>query len=165
VDLAAAILAAADRAEAGKLSGQISFYFNSDPMFKDYILNELEKITLMMARLASLKVEAKPDEFIQLADTMLQNEFDIKLQELLELTPEDLEFLLEKQNYHPDKLEALAQLLYMYCEPFSPNPETLLALQKVLLIFDRLEQKHHRSSFQNINKRNSIYQFLQNNHV
>ncbi|MGF7042987.1 hypothetical protein [Mucilaginibacter lappiensis] len=134
-------------------------------MFKDYILNELEKITLMMARLAGLKAEAKPDEFIKLADTMLENEFDIKLQELLELTTDEFELLLEKQNYHPDKLEALAQLLYMYYEPFNPSPETLLALQKVLLIFDWLEQKHHRSSFENINKRNSIYQFLQNNYV
>jgi len=91
-------------------------------MFKDYILNELEKITLLMARLAGLKAEAKPDEFIKLADTMLQNEFDLKLQELLELTTDEFKSLLEKQNYPPDKLEALAQLLYLYYEPFNPSP-------------------------------------------
>jgi hypothetical protein len=133
-------------------------------MFKDYILNELEKITLMMARLAGLKAEAKPDEFMQLADTMLQNEFNIKLPELLELTIENFELLLKKQNYHPDKLGALAQLLYMYHEPFNPDPETLAGLQKVLIIFDWLEKKHHSSSFENINKRNSIYQFVQQNY-
>lgn len=134
-------------------------------MFKDYILNELEKLTLTLARLAGFKEDAKPDEFIELADTMLQNEFGIKLQELLELDIPDFEALLEKQNYHPDKLEALAQLLYMYHEPFSPDPETITSLQKILTIFDRLEQKHHRASFENMNKRTSIYQFLQHNHV
>ncbi|MBB6110201.1 hypothetical protein [Mucilaginibacter lappiensis] len=133
-------------------------------MFKDYILNELEKLTAILARLAGFKEEAKPDEFIQLADTTLQNEYNIKLQELLELTNPDFELLLEKQNYHPDKLDALAQLLYMYQQPFTPGHETLDTLKKILVIFDRLEQKHHRSSFENIHKRNSIYQFLQNNY-
>jgi len=133
-------------------------------MFKDYILNELEKITLTLARLAGFKAEAKPDEFTVLADSMLQNEYAIKLQELLGLTVDDFELLLKKQNYPADKLDALAALLYMYYEPFSPNSETLAGLQKVLTIFDRLEQQHHRSSFENINKRNSIYQFLQNNY-
>jgi hypothetical protein len=133
-------------------------------MFKDYILNELEKLTLILARLAGFKEEAKPDEFIQLADTTLQNEYNIKLQALLQLSNPDFELLLEKQNYYPDKLDALAQLLYMYQQPFTPDPETLVTLQKILTIFDRLEQKHHRSSFENINKRNTIYQFLQNNY-
>ncbi|MDN5283802.1 MAG: hypothetical protein JWR38_76 [Mucilaginibacter sp.] len=133
-------------------------------MFEDFILNEVEKITFIIARLAGFKVTAKSDEFIKLADTTLQNEYCIKLQELLDLTTDDFELWLQKQNYHADKLDALAQLLYMHCEPFKPNPETLTALQKVIIIFDQLEKKHHRSSFENINKRNSIYQFLQNNY-
>ena len=99
-------------------------------MFKDYILNELEKLTLVLARLAGFKEEAKPDEFIQLADTTLQNEYNIKLQELLELSNPDFELLLEKQNYHPDKLDALGQLLYMYQQPFIPSPETLATDRK-----------------------------------
>jgi hypothetical protein len=133
-------------------------------MSKDYILREVEKITIMMARLVGFKDEAKPDEFIKLADTMLQNEFNIKLDELLGLTVSDLELLLISGNYKADQLQALAKLLYMHTEPFSPSPETLTSLQKILLIFDLLEKKHHRSSFDNINKRNTIYQFIQNNY-
>ena len=133
-------------------------------MLKDYILNEAEKITLILARLAGLKEKAKPDEFIQLADTMLLNEYNIKLEELLSLKPDEFELKLSIENYHPDKLEALAKLLYMYAEPFEPNPETLVGLQKVLTIFNMLEQKHHRSSFENITKRNTIYQFVQKNY-
>lgn len=117
-----------------------------------------------MARLAGFKEQAKPDEFITLADTMLQNEFEIKLDELLQLTVEDFELFLTNGNYKADKLDALAQLLYMHAEPFSALPETLATLQKILLIFEWLEKKHHSSSFQNINKRNVIYQFIQNNY-
>jgi hypothetical protein len=133
-------------------------------MYKDYILREVEKMTLMMARLVGLKEDAKPDEFIKFADTMLQNEFDIKLDELLALSAADFELFLVKGNHKADKLNALAQLLYMHAEPFSPSPQTLATLQKILLIFEWLEKKHHSSSFQNINKQNTIYQFLQTNY-
>lgn len=133
-------------------------------MYKDFILNELEKISLMMARIAGFKEQAKPDEFIKLADTMLQNEFNIKLDDLLALTTEDFELLLLKGNYKADKLDALAQLLYMLTEPFTPSPETLASLQKTLMIFEWLEKKHHSSSFENINKQNAIYQFIKNNY-
>ena len=133
-------------------------------MFKDFILNEVEKIAVVVAGLAGFKVANKSDEFIKLADTTLQNEYGIKLQELLDLNTDDFELWLQKQNYHADKLDVLAQLLYMHYEPFNTNPETLTALQKVIIIFDLLEKKHHRASFENINKRNTIYQFLQNNY-
>ncbi len=133
-------------------------------MAKDYILNELEKIALLMTRLAGLKDEAKPDEFIKLADTMLQDEFSIKLDELLDLSITDFEQFLTDGSYKADKLDALAQLLYMYAEPFTPSPETLLTLQKILLIFEWMEKKHHSSSFQNISKQNIIYKFLQTNY-
>ena len=117
-----------------------------------------------MARLAGFTEEAKPDEFIKLADTMLQNEFDIKLDELLALSADDFETFLVKGNYKADKLDALAQLLYMHAGPFIPSPETLATLQKILLVFEWLEKKHHSSSFENINKQNIIYQFLQENY-
>jgi len=133
-------------------------------MYKDYILRELEKITVMMARLVGFKEQLKPDEFIKLADTMLQNEFNIKFEALLKLSIDDFEAFLIKGNYKADKLDALAQILYMHAEPFSPSPETLASLQKILLIFEWLEKKHRSSSFENINKQNTIYQFLQTNY-
>lgn len=56
---------------------------------KDYILNEIEKLTLVIARLMGLKANGKVDEFIHLADSTLLNEYNIPLAELLELTIED----------------------------------------------------------------------------
>ena len=114
-------------------------------MFKrDYILNDIEKLALVIARLIGLKADGKADEFIHLADSTLLHEYNIRLEELLELTIEDFKLKLEKENYSADKLDALAQLLYLHCEPFITGSETLLMLQKVLVIFDLLEQKYHR---------------------
>jgi len=131
---------------------------------KDYILNELEKLSLIMARLMGLKEAGKTDEFTHLTNTTLHDEYGTDLAGLLELTSEDFTLRLEEENYSADKIDALGQLLYLHCEPFNANPETLLSLQKVLIIFDLLEQKHHRQSFENINKRNFIYQFVNSNY-
>jgi transcriptional regulator with XRE-family HTH domain len=131
---------------------------------KDYILNEAEKLALVIAKLMGLKAEDKADEFIHLADSTLRNEYNISLEELLELTIEDFKLKLEKENNSADKLDALAQLLYVFNEPFSVNPETLQVLQKVIIIFDLLEQKYHLQSFENITKRNLMNQFINRNY-
>jgi len=133
-------------------------------MYRDYILNEIEKLALVIARLMGLKTAGKDDEFIRLADSTLLHEYNIHLEELLELTTEGFERTLERENYSADKLDALAQLLFLHSEPLAANPETLLSLQKVLIIFDLLEQKYHRQSFENITKRNRIYEFMNNNY-
>lgn len=133
-------------------------------MQKDFILREIEKIVYSITRLAGFKNAANPEAFDQLANQMLQDEYDINLSALLEPSNDDFELLLDDRNYSPEKLDALAQLLYMYYEPFVVNDETLAGLQKIISIFNRLEKNHHRTSFENINKRNTIYQFLKENY-
>ena len=133
-------------------------------MQRDYILNEIEKIVYAITRLAGFKNAANPEAFIQHADQMLQEEYDINLSALLELDLENFELLLDNRKYSPEKLDALAQLLYLYYEPFTANDETVAALQKIISIFNRLEKVHHCTSFENINKRNTIYQFLKENY-
>jgi hypothetical protein len=59
-----------------------------------------------------------------------------------------------------DKLDALAQLLYLHSEPFSINPDTIINLRKVSMIYDLLEQKHHRQSLDNISRRKKIKTFI-----
>jgi hypothetical protein len=131
---------------------------------KDYFLNEIEKIALVRARFMGLKADGKADEFIQLADTTMLNEYGVPLPELLKLTIEDFETLLEEENYNADKLDALAHLIYLLAHPFTADPECLLMQKKVLVVFDLLERKYHRQSFENITKRNSIYQFIRLNY-
>jgi hypothetical protein len=131
---------------------------------KDTLLTEIEKLALVLARLLGFKADGKEDEFTHLAENTMLKEYNLPLTELHSLTLEEFEVWLSEEKHSADKLDALAQLLYLDSEPFVASGEILLSLQKILFIFDLLEQKHHRQSFENISKRNHIYQFLENNY-
>ena len=133
-------------------------------MHRDILVDGIEKLALVLAKLMGFKKAGKANEFTQLAENTMLKEYDISVSELLGITLNEFEAWLSKENHNADKLDVLAQLLYLNSEPFTVSIETRLALQKTLFIFDLLEQKHHRQSFENINKRNRIYQFLKNNH-
>ncbi len=130
---------------------------------RDILVDGIEKLALVLAKLMGLKTAGKANEFTQLAENTVLINYNIPLPELLDLTLKEFEVWLSKENHDADKLDVLAQLLYLNSEPFTASDEILLSLQKMLFIFDLLEQKHHRQSFENINKRNFIYQFLKNN--
>ena len=130
-------------------------------MYKEnFIDNEIRKFALIFARLMGLKADGKVDEFIYLADSTLLNEYNIDWDELPNMPADDFEALLQNNNYNADKLDALAQILYLRAEPFENTAETFKILKKVLFVYDKLEQQYHRQSLENINKRNIIQQFL-----
>jgi len=133
-------------------------------MYKEsFIDNEIRKLALILARLMGLKADGKADEFVHLADSTLLSEYNIDWDELPGMPLNDFEALLQNSNYSADKLDELAQLLYLRAEPFDASGKTLACLQKVLLIFNILEKKYHGQSLGNINKRNFINQYLHNN--
>ena len=132
-------------------------------MHRDILVDGIEKLAIVLAKLMGFKKEGKASEFTQLAENTILKEYDISLLELLGLTLEEFEASLSGKNYNAEKLDLLAQLLYLKSEPLTVSAETQLSLKKILLIFDQLEQKHRWQSFENINKRNHIYQFLKNN--
>ena len=52
-------------------------------MYKEsFIDNEIRKLALIFARLMGLKADGKADEFVQLADSTLLNEYNIDWDEL-----------------------------------------------------------------------------------
>lgn len=133
-------------------------------MYKEsFIDNEIRKLALIFARLMGLKADGKVDEFIYLADSTLLNEYNIDWDELPGMPLDDFEALLQNNNYSADKLDALAELLYLRAESLDIGDKALACLQKVLLIFNMLEKKYHRQSLGNVNKRNFINQYLHNN--
>jgi len=131
---------------------------------RDILVDGIEKLALILAKLMGFKKAGKANEFTQLAENTMLKEYGISLPGLLDLSLKEFEAWLCKENYSADKLDALAKLLYLNSEPFTTSVETRLSLQKTLFIFDLLEQRHHWQSFENINKRNHIYQFLKNNY-
>lgn len=133
-------------------------------MYKEsFIDNEIRKLALIFARLMGLKADGKADEFIYLADSTLLNGYNVDWDELADMPLTDFEALMQNNNYSADKLDALAQLLYLRAEPLDGSDKTLATLQKVLLILNMLETKYRKQSLDNINKRNFINQYLHNN--
>lgn len=124
---------------------------------RDFLLNEVHKISQLLARLMGLKAEGKYDEYKQQFNNDLQNEYDIELEKLLALNEDEFKLHLTDSAYSPEKLNALSQMLYVFAEPFGNDGETSRILEKVLIIFDMLEQDHHTQSFENLQKKNFIY--------
>jgi hypothetical protein len=127
----------------------------------DFILNEIQKIAALIAKLMGLKAEGNYAEFDHQLSNILQKDFDTDLEELLALSEAEFANRIQSKTYSVEKLNAFSQLLYVFAEPFKHDKETHLLLKKVLAIFDLLEQKHHYASFENIDKRKAIYKHFQ----
>lgn len=156
-DLAVVALVAAAAAAAGNF---IAMYR------KDHLLKEAQRMAQMIAKLLGLKNAAgKEHEFEQVYDNTLLEEYNIKTEELLALSQEEFVLWLKQNNFNADRLDTLAQLLYMHAEPFKADGQTVEQLHKVLLIFDVLEKEHHWQSFDNIGKRQIIQQYIQQHHA
>ena len=130
-------------------------------MYRDMIIDETRKIALIIAKLMGIKAQVTRQEFADELENVLKEEYNAELEELINLTEAEFNALIVSDQYNADKLNALSQMFYMFAEPFKNDVETQLLLKKVLAIFDVLEQKHRFQSFDNINKRNTIYKYLE----
>ncbi|MDT3404157.1 hypothetical protein [Mucilaginibacter terrae] len=129
---------------------------------RDYFLNETQRLAQMIAKLLGLKNKAEGhEELQQVYNNAMIDEFNITDEELQKLNSDEFKQWLAAQDFSPVKLDSLAQLLHLRAEPFERNPQTLLLLQKVIVLYDKLELEHHQQSFENIGKRASIQQFIQ----
>ncbi|GGH11433.1 hypothetical protein [Mucilaginibacter phyllosphaerae] len=131
---------------------------------RDFVMNEARKFALMLAKLLGLKTEGEYAEYLKYFNEVLDEEYNAELQSLLELDDEAFKRRLLDAGYSPEKLNALAQMLYVFAEPFTPGEETSALLKKVMVIFNLLETEHHYESFDNITKRKSIYNYFNINH-
>jgi hypothetical protein len=129
---------------------------------RDFVMNEARKFALMLAKLLGLKAEGEYEEYLQNFNDILQDEYNTELAELVELDEDDFKRRLLREDQSSEKLNALAQLLYVFAEPFTNDEQTASLLKKVMLIFDVLETKHHYDSFENISRRKAVYDFFNN---
>jgi hypothetical protein len=127
---------------------------------QDYLLNEARKFAEMLARLIGLKAAGNIIEFNAQAEALLQQEYDTSIEQLINLPEENLNQQLVDLNYSAEKLDALAQLLYVFAEPFNNDTETASLLKKVLIIFEVLEKRRHQQSFDNIARQHNIHQYF-----
>lgn len=129
---------------------------------RDYLQAEIKKLAEVLARIIGLKREGRFSDANALADDTLQSVFDIHYAEAASTSTEEFEALLHEIKPGPEKLDALAKLLFERVHPFEESPQTDSVLHKILLIYRLLEEEHHIQSLENLNNRDTIGTFLNN---
>jgi primase-polymerase (primpol)-like protein len=131
---------------------------------KDFILNETQKLAQLIAKLAGVKAGGDMEQYIQMFNNELNDQFKLTLSDLQTFTAEEFSSKLSTEPYSAEKLNALALLLHQHVAPYQADNETLSTLKKILLIFEMLETDHHWQSMENIQRRKYIHQFFDNTH-
>lgn len=129
---------------------------------RDYILNEARKFAALLAKLLGLKTDGNMAEFQAETAAVLRQEFDTDLPTLLNLSTEDFTSHILASNYTAEKLNALGEILYLHATPLKADAARRVAAQKILLVFDLLEQQYHYQTFENIGRRAELEEFLGN---
>lgn len=128
---------------------------------KDFLQAEIAKLAQALAKILGLKNDGKMQEADDLISKSLLHDFDLSINELLLLDGDQLKLLLSTKNFPAQKLDLLSQFLWESVSPFQQNPKTIAVLNHVLTIYQSLEQDHHTQSFENLSRKRSIIQFLE----
>ncbi|SEA82282.1 hypothetical protein [Pedobacter hartonius] len=120
---------------------------------------EIQKLAQALAKLMGLKLEGKLEEADRGIEEMLEHEFGILLTDLLNCSPADFEVFLHQKDFPAEKLDMLSQLLYLKFDKNLTREHTLLA-EKLQLIYQTLEVKHHVVNMINLGRQKSIAQYL-----
>ncbi|MES2809347.1 MAG: hypothetical protein V4619_12010 [Bacteroidota bacterium] len=127
---------------------------------RDMVVDEARRMALIIAKLLGLKAAGDYKAYKTEFDNVLESEYNTELENLLALNPEEFDELIKSEKYSSEKLNALSQMLYVFAQPFEQNEETKILLNKVMAIFDVLEEKYHFQSFDNLTKRNAIFRYF-----
>lgn len=120
----------------------------------------MQKLAQVLARIMGLKLEGRLEEADDLFKESLLKEFEISEEDLLSDSNNEFNTLLHKKEYPAEKLDTLSQFLYAYLSPsFEPERNKLIA-EKLLLIYQMLEAKHHIVSMVNLDRQKKIQRYL-----
>ncbi|MCW3084672.1 MAG: hypothetical protein JWP12_2038 [Bacteroidetes bacterium] len=111
---------------------------------KDYIQKLLEQLSIAIARVITdvtkTNADGNTNEALEISDAALQSEFDLKLNDLIALHPEEtIGFLTEQKQLIPGKLNLLADLLFATTNVYEKSENNIIAknlLEKTLLIYE-----------------------------
>ncbi len=132
---------------------------------RDFLQAEINKLAQALAKILGLKEAGKTQEADNLLSKSLLHDFDFNLTETKDLIPGDFKKLLLAKSYPAEKLDLLGRFLLESVSPFQKNPETILVLNHVLTIYQLLEQVYHTQSLENLNRQQSIIQFLEQDNL
>jgi hypothetical protein len=129
---------------------------------RDLLTAEIQKLAQALARLMGLKQLGKLEEADKGIDELLENDFGILFSDLINCSPDDFEAFLQQQDFPPEKLDMFSQLLYIKFNGENLTKENISLAEKLKLIYQTLEIKHHVVNMINLGRQKSITQYLNN---
>jgi hypothetical protein len=129
---------------------------------RDLLTAEIQKLAQALARLMGLKQLGKLEEVDKGVDELLENDFGILFSDLINCSPDDFEAFLQQQNFPSEKLDMFSQLLYIKFNAENLTKENISLAEKLKLIYQTLEIKHHVVNMINLGRQKSITQYLNN---
>jgi len=127
---------------------------------KDYILREIQRLTLLLTKLIGKALRLNPNEFEQETQNIesdLKTEFDLTLREISKM--EDSVLLERIHKLNEEHLEKLAELICVLLNNKQTEYENRLA-QKGIVILNFLDSKSKTFSFKRIELKNTLQQWL-----
>jgi len=126
---------------------------------KDFILREIEKISVLLQYLIGKFVPSKSIEELQQTEKLINDEFKEafgnNLNYILKLEEKDFDSeFSQKKGFNFENIELLADLLYTIGnDEIKTKPDYL---HKALLIYEYIDKKSKTFSFERINKINDL---------
>ncbi len=123
---------------------------------RDSLTAQMQQLSHTLAKVKRLIVDEQRPEALSLLEAVLGEYFGTSITDLLETPANVFRQHLDKANFLPEELSLLADLLDTAAEMREQDTERSRIWEKVLLIYDVLEQEHKVVSFAHISRRAAI---------
>ncbi len=123
---------------------------------RDSLTAQMQQLSHTLAKVKRLIVEEQTTEALSTAEAVLHEYFGTTITDLLETPANVFRQKLAKENFLPEELSLLADFLDAVAETRGQDTDRDGILEKVLLVYDVLEQEHRVVSFAHIARRATI---------
>lgn len=122
----------------------------------------MQQLSHTLAKVKRLIVEEQKGEALSVLETVLGEYFGTTITDLLETPANVFRQHLDRTGFQPEELSLLADFLDTLAVLSAPGPDKAGIWERVLLIYDTLEQTHKVVSFTHIARRAEIQVLLTN---
>jgi len=130
---------------------------------RDSLTAQMQQLSHTLAKVKRLIVEEQHNEALSSLEDVLGEYFGTSIADLLETPANIFRQNLDKVGFLPEELSLFADFLDTLAETREQDADRDRIWEKVLLIYDQLEQKHKVVSFAHIARRAEITAISGNN--
>lgn len=123
---------------------------------RDSLTAQMQQLSHTLAKVKRLIVEEQRAEAVSTLEAVLGEYFGTSITDLLETPANVFRHRLDKAEFLPEELSLLADFLDTMAETQEQGSDQRRIWEKVLLVYDVLEQEHKVVSFAHIARRAAI---------